>query len=245
MLLILAKLLIACPLLGLGTILAGIYATASENAWDINVLYDYSISSLGAMKSYHRLIFAVCFTVFCSLIMLSVLIKWYLIRFCWKTNLSQLVNVFMVFLGATMLSVMAWTPRELDNVLHYAAACAGISLCLMSQMLDIVHWFSFCKQGDSANCALYIVTVYSTLCVLLSIAFFCVWLQDTWNEQPTVNAPLCEWLGMLMAVLGFLTQSVHGIFLHRFVSVRADYEPLTKHGNENKYISLYDGKRDY
>ena len=251
-----AKLLIASPVIGIVFAITGIYGTAIENGWTERKLYDHDISDLGTTWSKYRIIFSLGFTFASLIIMFGSIIKIYLMSKLWKVSCSLITNMVLMSIGAAFLIIMAWTPYDIDWFLHMMGAVLGIMITLLAQILDTFYWYRYCKFMHWLRKRLYILTLYSLLCLLSSLTFFIVWME---SEQASydkpdwqkIHKPWCEWVGLLFAILGFLTQSGHGIYIYKHLKNKGnDHNDRTNQLLINDDISIKkieknnDGKRN-
>ena len=219
----LAKLLILAPWIASVFMVGGIYATCIDDKWSLRTMYDYSISSLGGSTSHNRGIFAVGFSIASLILIGSVFIKFHLMSTDWQKTASMKFNLCLTTIGSLMLVLMAWSPDDLYGTwtLHFIGAFGGISLLLISQSVDSVHWYQYCKHKQSVDIWTILLSAYSTVCVLSSAAFFGLWTSDLMVSWP-------EWLGFMFIVLGYMSQSVHGCRLYRFARDENEFaNPLT------------------
>ena len=219
-LLALAKTLVVFPLIGIIFIALAIYGTACEDKWSEQQLYSHDISDLGTTWSKYRIIFAIGFTVASSIIICGSIIKIYLIANIWQLSGALICNMALMSFGAIMLVVMAWTPYDINWFVHMIGAVFGIFITLLALFLDGIYWYKYVTNTHSLGKLFYILTAYLLICLSASLTFFILWIKgesDSYSVDDAVHKRKAwgEWLGLLFGVLGFLTQSVHGICIHQ------------------------------
>ena len=219
----LAKVISVSPWVAAAVMITGIYVTCIDNEWSLLTIYDYSISSLGGSTSPERGLFAGGFTLSCVIIMATTWIKTRLIVTFWGIKTSVIINVCAATTGCIMLMIMAWAPDDLHSTLHFTGAIGGILLLLVSETVDSVNWYRFCKHTNTMDGTVHCLCAYSAICVLSAASFFLTWLfTDVFKAD--VSSPWSEWVGLLFIIMGYTPiQSAHGVYLYRYAKDKAGF----------------------
>eukprot|EP01083_Nonionella_stella_P068212 180939_1 len=204
-----AQCLIISPIIGILCLSCTIYVTTYEDSWRESKIYEHAISQLGSTWSQYRIVFALGFTVTSILIVSGYMVKIYLIRKVWQLSCLLMVNMLIVITAASTLTMMAWTPDNVDGTRHWDAAVIAISSIVLSQLVDTLFWYKYSRFMRSIDAVCCMSCFYAVSCSVLSFTFFGLWLYK--------HEPWCEWMGLLFALLGFLNQSIHGIALYKHI----------------------------
>ena len=86
------------------------------------------------------------------------------------------IDAGLMSIGAIFLIIMAWTPYNIYWFIHMIGAVLGI-IILLSQILDTYYWYRYCKFMHWLENKLYILTLYSVLCLSSSLIFFIIWMK--------------------------------------------------------------------
>eukprot|EP01084_Bolivina_argentea_P278556 475921_1 len=232
-----AKVLIISPLIGMISVICALYGTAYEDAW-LNKMYDHDISDLGTTWSKYHIIFAIGFTITSIIIIMGALIKIRLMAILWKIACKLITNMFFLSVGAVMLIIMAWTPYNVNWLVHATGAAFGIFITLLAQILDTIYWYKYIKFKKCFNSSFYILTLYSLICLICSLTFFILWMHSEYvsygsNNHTKRHKPLYEWIGLLCAILGFLPQSAHGLRIYQHLFIRQNKNKLLINSKRN------------
>jgi len=225
-----AKALVMAPLVGITIVLSGIYVSAFQHSWSSQYLNHFDISDVAT---------TIGFTIGSIFTVLSSINKIYLCAKQWTLTLSLVVNMLLMAFGGIMLIMMAWSPYHIRWSIHAAGVITGISVTLLAQILDTIYWYTFCRFTGSVNVCCIVLTVYSSICVALSLSFFVLWMQSD-EFVDGAATPWSEWMGILFTVLGFLTQTAHGVVIYLQLKDHEGYEPLRDDGSEG-VIRHHDG----
>ena len=109
------------------------------------------------------------------------------------------VTVTFIF-GSIGFSLMVcfWNPYAI----HLISAMFAICMITIGQVLDAMNWIQYIKYiKQRQNCLL---NAYSLMCPLIAWICFIVWIIPQ-----TGHCPLTEWVGMLLIMIGFMTQIYH------------------------------------
>ena len=213
------KLLVISPVIGIIFVLIGIYGTAYGDDWSQARIYGHDISDLGTTWSPDRFIFAIGFTIASIIIIFGSILKIQLMSYVWRLSCILITNMVLMSIGAGFLILMAWSPYNINWFLHMIGAVMGILITLLAQILDTIYWYRYCYFMHYLDKQLYFLTLYSMICLISSLTFFIIWMESEEASYDKVDYEKiekhwCEWMGLLFAILGFLTQSIHGLSIY-------------------------------
>eukprot|EP01083_Nonionella_stella_P143163 444273_1 len=218
-----ATLLVVLPVCGCVFVFIATYGSGWLDGRSIQDIHTDFISHLGLPVEMDGNAFRWLFTtgfILASCVITSVAIcKHYLMTKLWK---YPLFNTLLLIFGCINLSLMAIFPAiavHWYGAVHEITAVVAIICFVTWQITDEVNWMQYMRHRKKQfKLHDYVFAVYGFTLPILSFLLFGLWVFMPRNSTCEVNqAVYCEWLGFDALIMGFITQSIHGIYIYRFV----------------------------
>eukprot|EP01084_Bolivina_argentea_P195986 336070_1 len=226
---LLAKILFVVQLIGIAGVCLATYGTIYLNGYNVEDCYKGYVSNLGTVynHNYHtdrtynkfynnNVTFKAGFTIAGLCIVVGALIKIYLMGQIWKLSCLVKFNTISFIAGAICLILMSWIPYDSPdtdydhNLYHMIFAVCGITAIVVTQILDAIYWFSYMQYKQiNHGYICYLLHSYSFLCPLLSIIFY-----GGNALEIILEYKYGQWIGVLFITLGFISPTIHSIFIH-------------------------------